>query len=71
MALMLSKTYAAFKAAGVPEPDAQAAAEEIASYDRDLPILKWMVGGIYALLTIIGAPSLWLLLKLAGKAGVL
>ena len=33
MALMLAKTYAAFKAAGVDEDLAQAAAEELASFD--------------------------------------
>lgn len=33
MALMLSKTYDAFRKAGVPESDAKAAAEEIARLD--------------------------------------
>jgi hypothetical protein len=33
MALMLSKTYAAFKAAGVDEDQAQAAAEELAAFE--------------------------------------
>lgn len=33
MALMLAKTYAAFKAAGVDEDQAQAAAEELASFE--------------------------------------
>ncbi|HVC57533.1 MAG TPA: hypothetical protein VND95_16395 [Stellaceae bacterium] len=33
MALMLAKTYAAFKAAGVGEDQAQAAAEELASFE--------------------------------------
>jgi hypothetical protein len=33
MALMLAKTYAAFKAAGVDEDQAQAAAEELAAFD--------------------------------------
>jgi hypothetical protein len=32
MALMLAKTYAAFKAAGVDEEQAQAAAEELAAF---------------------------------------
>jgi len=33
MALMLAKTYAAFKAAGVDEDQAQAAAEELAGFE--------------------------------------
>ena len=33
MALMLGKTYAAFKAAGVDEDQAQAAAEELAAFE--------------------------------------
>jgi hypothetical protein len=36
MAIMLAKTYNAFKAAGVPEAEAQAAAEELAGYDNRL-----------------------------------
>jgi hypothetical protein len=34
MAIMLGKTYAAFKAAGAPEDLAQAAAEELADYEN-------------------------------------
>ncbi|HEX3882375.1 MAG TPA: hypothetical protein VHW66_06925 [Stellaceae bacterium] len=33
MALMLAKTYAAFKAAGVDEEQAEAAAEELAAFE--------------------------------------
>ena len=33
MALMLAKTYAAFKAAGVDDDQAQAAAEELAGFE--------------------------------------
>ena len=36
MAIMLAKTYAAFKAAGAPEGDAVAAAEELADYENRL-----------------------------------
>ncbi len=50
MSLMLSKTYEAFRAAGAPEDKAQAAAEEIATYERDISeikgdvrLVKWMV----------------------------
>ena len=36
MAIMLAKTYQAFKAAGAPEDDAVAAAEELAGYENRL-----------------------------------
>jgi len=36
MAIMLAKTYQAFKAAGAPEDDAIAAAEELADYENRL-----------------------------------
>ena len=38
MAIMLAKTYAAFKAAGAPEEDAVAAAEELAGYENRLDL---------------------------------
>ena len=51
MAVMLSKTYAAFKAAGAPDAIAREAAEEIAGFENrlsaiesDVKLLKWMVG---------------------------
>ena len=34
-------------------------------------LLTWMVGGIYVLLTVIGVPSIWLLLRVAAKVGAL
>ena len=56
MAIMLANTYAALKAAGAPEADAQAAAEEIAAFEtrrgnieKDLRLMRWMIGGIYLL----------------------
>ena len=55
MAIMLSKTYEAFKAAGAPDDKARAAAEEIAAYDNrlaniesDVRLLKWMMGLVLA-----------------------
>jgi len=36
MAIMLAKTYSAFKTAGVPEAEAPAAAEELAGYENRL-----------------------------------
>jgi hypothetical protein len=55
MAIMLAKTYAAFKAAGVPEAEAVAAAVELAGYETrlakietDLAVIKWMLGVLIA-----------------------
>jgi hypothetical protein len=55
MALMLSKTYDAFIAAGAPEEKARGAAEELAEYEtpfakieQDLAIIKWMLGVVIA-----------------------
>ena len=56
MALILDSLYDALKAAGAPEEQARAAARDVAGYDdrssrieRDLTLLKWMVGGAIAL----------------------
>jgi len=55
MALMLSKTYGAFIAAGAPEEKAREASEEIAGFENrlskieaDLLLLKWMSGLLIA-----------------------
>ena len=55
MAIMLSKTYEALKAAGAPDDKARDAAEEIAAYDNrlanieaDVRPLKWMTGLVLA-----------------------
>ena len=78
MAIMLAKTYAAFKSAGVSEAEATAAAEEIAGYENrltrieaDLLVIKWMIGVFMAVVAAIGAPSVWLLLRVAAKVGAL
>ena len=51
MALTLSKTYDAFRAAGAPDDKARDAAEEIAGFEdrlsgieSDVKLLKWMAG---------------------------
>ena len=51
MAVMLSKTYAAFKGSGCADAIAREAAEEIAGFENrlsaiesDVKLLKWMVG---------------------------
>lgn len=36
-----------------------------------MQLLKWMVGGVYAVLIVMGAPALWLLLCVAAKEGAL
>lgn len=71
MALQLGALRDALIDAGASPEKANRAAEELASYDTDLRLLKWMVGGIYALLTVFGIPALWLLLKVASKVGAL
>ncbi len=43
--------------------------DRVAGVATQLGVLQWMVGGIYAVLTIVGAPSLWLLLRVAVKVG--
>jgi hypothetical protein len=55
MAVMLSRTYDAFIAAGSPEEKARAAAEELANYESrfarietDLAVMKWMLGLVIA-----------------------
>ena len=37
----------------------------------EIQLLKWMVGGVYALLVVFGAPALLLLLRVAAKVGAL
>lgn len=56
MALLLDSLYDALKAAGPPEEQSSAAARDVAGYDnrlnrveRDLGILKWMVGVVIAM----------------------
>ena len=51
MALRMGALYDALLAAHVPEEDARKASEEVANYndrisnvERDLTVLKWMVG---------------------------
>ena len=62
MALMLSKTYDALRAAGAPDDMAREAAEEIAGcedrltgIESDLKLLKWMLGFNLALSMAIAA----------------
>jgi hypothetical protein len=57
MALILDSLYDALKAAGAPEEQARAAVRDVAGYDnrlnrieRDMALLKWMVGFAIAIL---------------------
>jgi hypothetical protein len=81
MPIMLAKTYAAFKAAGVSDAEAEAAAEEIAAFENrltkiegDLVHLKRMLGivtgGVAGLYAVVG-PGIWLLARIAAKIGAL
>ena len=52
MAMMLAKTYEAFRDAGASDDKAREAAEEIAGFENrqaaieaDMKLLKWMLGG--------------------------
>jgi hypothetical protein len=78
MAMMLAKTYAAFKAAGVSEAEAIAAAEEIAAFDQRLAaietrlaVVTWMIAALFAVVGGIGLSGLWLALRIAAKLGAL
>lgn len=74
MALQLGALREALIEAGASQEKAEKAAEELAGYEKlasDLRLLNWMVGGIYALLIILGAPALWLLLRVGSKVGAL
>ncbi len=63
MSLMLAKTYEAFKAAGAPEDKAQAAAEEIAGFERDISDIKASLKLHSTMLGIITAGIAALILK--------
>jgi hypothetical protein len=67
MALQLGALRDALLSAGADPQKADEAAAELASYDRDIAVIKWMVGGLY----VLGAPSIWLLLRVAAKIGAL
>lgn len=71
MALQLGALREALLDAGAKPDMAAKASEEVAGYDSDLKLLKWMVGGVYAVLIVLGAPALWLLLRVAAKVGAL
>jgi hypothetical protein len=79
MALQLGALRDALIEAGASPEKADKAAEEVASYENRLAgietklvrldgrmnLLTWMVGGVY----VLGAPALWLLVRIAAKVG--
>jgi hypothetical protein len=75
---MISEVYDALLDAGATEEKARKAAEAVASYsdrlnrmDRRLAILSWQVGVQTAAMLLIGAPSVWLLIRDAAKVGAI
>ncbi len=85
MATMISEVYDALIDAGASEGKARAAAETLASYESrftslemglerirgKLVVLQWQVGAIFALITVLTVPTLWLVLRIAAKMGAL
>lgn len=76
MTTMMSEVYDALFAAGAPDDKARQAAEAMATHEppfsrirSDLRVLKVQLAGLYAVVTLIGAPALWLLVRVAAKAG--
>lgn len=43
----------------------------LAKIRSDLRMLQWMVGGLYALISVVIIPGGWLLLRVAAKVGAL
>ncbi len=74
MALMLAKTYAAFKAAGVDEDQAQAAAEELAAFEARFASLESSISHMDGKITAIEGKITGIESKITaieGKFGVL
>jgi hypothetical protein len=68
----------AFRAIDIPEDKALQAAtalskrdDEVAAIKTDTVLLKWMVGTLVAVMFGIGAPAVWLLLRVAIKTGAI
>lgn len=74
MALQLGALRDALIEAGASDDKARKASEELAGYDSRLSgietrmaVLMVMIGGLYA----IGAPAIWLLIRVAAKIGAI
>jgi hypothetical protein len=73
---MLTEVYDALLDAGATEEKARKAAEAVAAYsdrlgriERNLAILSWQVGVLTAAMLLVGAPAIWLLIRIAAKVG--
>jgi hypothetical protein len=78
MTTMLAELYDALLAAAAPEEKARKAAEAVAAYEdrfarikRRLTVLSWQVGALTAVVVAVGAPALWLLVRVAAKIGAI
>lgn len=78
MTTMIAEVYDALLEAGASQEKARQAAASIGGYDNhfnqidaSIRLLQWQVGAVWAVLVIIGAPSVWLLLRIAAKVGAL
>ena len=85
MTTMISEVYEAFMEAKVSDPTARKAAEAIAAYESRFAglelkmeqvssrvnILTWMVGSLATVILVVGAPSVWLLLRIGAKISAL
>jgi hypothetical protein len=70
MALMLGKLYDALRAGNVPEREAREAAEEVASYERDIAGLRTeirVVQGLAGVEVVVLFAALWQLFGLRGE----
>lgn len=68
MALMMGKLYSALREAGVLDPSAREAAEEVASFEKAnlearLLVLTWMVATVIAMLLVGFGAGITLLLR--------
>jgi septal ring factor EnvC (AmiA/AmiB activator) len=71
MALMLAKTYAAFKAAGVDDDQAEAAAEELASFEGRFSSIETSISHLDAKLTNVEGRVIAIEGKITGIEGKL
>jgi hypothetical protein len=81
MTTMIAEVYDALVEAGASEQKARAAAEAVASYDdrfnrldmaiadikSSIRLIQWQLAAVW----IVGAPSVWLMLRIAAKVGAL
>ena len=85
MTTMISEVYAAFMEAKVSDATARKAAEAVAAYEARFAglelqlerlgsrvnVLTWVTGALTSCVLVIGAPSIWLLLRIAAKVSAL